>query len=109
MSKKTARRKKASPAKRVRKAFTITVEAQEIAVSYQPHWTTDIGHFEFRSPHEPRRPIPISETGYRSHFSAMADIEAAASPRDFAREVALDILRSEKFSDGDERGQLSLF
>jgi hypothetical protein len=89
--------------------FTITIDTQEIAVSYEPHWTTDIGHFEFRSPHEPRRPIPISETGYLSHFVAMADVEAAASPQDFAREVALDILRSERFPDGDESGQLSLF
>jgi hypothetical protein len=28
--------------------------------------------FEFRSPHEPPRPIPVSDTGYRSYFDAEA-------------------------------------
>jgi hypothetical protein len=39
----------------------------------------------------------------------MDEIEASACPQDFAREVALDIFRSERFPDGDEGGQLSLF
>jgi hypothetical protein len=108
MSKKPSRRK-APPAKRKRMAFTITVEAQEMAVSYEPHWTRDVGHFEFRSPHEPRRPIPISETGYLSHFAAMADIVAAASPQDFAREIALGLLRSERSADSEDEAQLALF
>jgi hypothetical protein len=105
---KPSRRKKARAAKKRPMTFRISVEAQEMLVSYQP-LKSGFGHFEFRSPHEPRRPIPISETGYLSHFAAMANIEAAASPQDFARQVALDILRSEQFPDGDEGGQLSLF
>jgi hypothetical protein len=84
-----SRRRKAPPVAGGRMTFSITVVAQEIAVSYEPHWMTDIEFFEFRSPREPRRPIPISETGYRSHFAAMMDVEAAASPQDFAREIAL--------------------
>lgn len=35
--------------------FTLVVEAQEMIVTYQPDWMTDVGHFEFRSPHEPPR------------------------------------------------------
>jgi hypothetical protein len=69
----------------------------------------DVGHFEFRSPHQPRRPIPISETGYLSYFADMKDIEAATSPQDFARDAALAMLRLECNSDAEERGQLSLF
>jgi hypothetical protein len=87
----------------------IVVDAQEIVVSYRPHWMQDVGHFEFRSPHKPRRPIPISETGYLSHFADMKDIEAAPSPQDFARDAALAELRSERNTDAEDKGQLSPF
>jgi hypothetical protein len=73
--------------------FTLVVEAQEMIVTYQPNWMTDVGHFEFRSPEEPPRRIPVSETGYRSHFASMADVEASTSPQDYARDVALELLR----------------
>lgn len=107
MSKKPSR-KKAPPAKRRRMTFRISVEAQEMIVSYEPHWMRDVGHFEFESPHEPRRPIPISETGYRSHFAAMEVIEAAASPQGFAREVVLAALVSKRSKPEDPQ-QLALF
>jgi len=42
--------------------FILVVEAQEMIVTYQPNWMTDVGHFEFRSPEEPPRRIPVSET-----------------------------------------------
>jgi hypothetical protein len=105
----SSRRRKAPPVADGRVTFTITIDAQEMRVDYKPHWMPDLGHFEFRSPHEPPRPIPISETGYRSEFAPMADVEAAASPQDFAREVALDLLRSETSTAGEDEGQLSLF
>lgn len=69
---------------------------------------TDIGHFEFRSPHTPPRPIPVSETGYRSYFAAIEDVEAAASPQDFARDVLSALLQSRKTVEDDPR-QLPLF
>lgn len=37
--------------------------------------------------------IPVSETGYRSHFAPMPDIEAEASPQEYARLVALAFIR----------------
>jgi hypothetical protein len=49
--------------------------------------------FEFRSPHKPARRIPVSETGYRSHFADMSEIEDAASPEDYARLVVLNFIR----------------
>jgi hypothetical protein len=64
---------------------------------------------EFESPYEPPRRIPISETGYRTLFVDTADIKAAKSPQDFARDAALAILRSERDSDAEDHGQLSLF
>jgi hypothetical protein len=109
MSKKPSRRKKGRPAKKRPVTFTIVIDAQEMFVEYQPDYFPDSGHFAFRSPHEPRRRIPISETGYRSHFFPMAEVEAAASPQEFARDVALALLRPENWPDGDEAGQLRLF
>jgi len=89
--------------------FTLVIEAQEMIVTYQPNWMTDVGHFEFRSPEEPPRRIPVSETGYRSHFAAMADVEAASGPQDYARDVALELLRSRGKPVTEERNQLALF
>jgi hypothetical protein len=90
--------------------FKLTVEAQEMIVDYQPHWLKDVGHFEFRSPHEPPRRIPISETGYRSHFADMDDIEATDSPQEYAREVVLASLRRQPKApvEADDE-QLALF
>jgi hypothetical protein len=102
-----ARRKKARPVKTGRKTFTITIEAQPMVVSYQP-LRSGYGHFVFQSPHKPRRRIPVSETGYHSHFASMADVKEARSPRDFAREFALALLRSKQSRPYDPR-QLSLF
>jgi len=107
MSKKPSRRKKARPVKAGRKTFTITVEAQPMVVSYQP-LRSGYGHFEFRSPHKPPQRIPVSETGYHSHFVSMADVKEARSPQDFAREFASALLRSKQSRPDDPR-QLMLF
>jgi len=89
--------------------FTLVIEAQEMIVTYQPNWMTDVGHFEFRSPEEPPRRIPVSETGYRSHFASMADVEASTSPQDYARDVALELLRSRGKPTMEKSNQLPLF
>lgn len=93
--------------------FSLTIEAQEMRVDYTPYWSAGeapYGHFEFRSPYERPRRIPVSETGYRSHFAPMAEIEAAPSPQDYARELALAVVAS---GPGGrmvaDDGQLSLF
>jgi len=75
--------------------FKLTVEAQEMVVDYQPHWMAGTGHFEFRSPHQPSRRLPISETGYRSNFGDMDGIEAEDSPQEYARKVVLALLRGQ--------------
>jgi hypothetical protein len=107
MSKKSARRTKARPAKAGRKTFTITVEAQPMVVSYQP-LRSGYGHFEFRSPHKPPRRIPVSETGYHSYFASIEDVKEARSPQDFAHEFASALLRSKQSRPEDPR-QLALF
>jgi hypothetical protein len=89
--------------------FSLVVEAQEMLVEFQPNWMADTGQFVFRSPHEPPRRIPISETGYRSHFAPMEDVEAASSPQDYARDVVLAFLRSHRPARREDRDQLPLF
>jgi len=94
--------------------FLLSVEGQEMLVSYEPYWSDGefpVGHFEFRSPHEPPRRIPVSETGYRSHFAAMADIEAYESAETYARllvEATLDRAPKNK-SRSSDNDQLKLF
>ena len=94
--------------------FTLTIDAQDMVVYYRPRYfvTADYAHFEFTSPHEPRRRIPVSETGYRSHFAPMHEIEAAPSVEEYARAVALALMRANSSPDdeGEEEGsQLALF
>ena len=89
--------------------FTLVVEAQAMIVKYMPDWMVDYGQFEFRSPHKPARRIPVSETGYRSHFAPMEDVEASASPQDYARDFVLHHLRSRHQTRNEDRDQLPLF
>lgn len=82
-------------------------------VLYTPDWYggdhAPHGHFEFSSPFDPPRRIPISETGYHSHFAPKADIETADSPEDYARsfvETALCLGNRRQVTDPR---QMSLF
>jgi hypothetical protein len=107
--KKPSRRKKAKPTKNRRMTFRISVEAQEMTVSYRPRRFGDMGQFEFRSPHKPPRRIPISETGYYCHFAPMEDVEAAKSPQYFAREAALALLPWRRTVKATDSAELPLF
>jgi hypothetical protein len=89
--------------------FTLVVEAQAMIVKYMPDWMVDMGQFEFRSPHKPPRRIPVSETGYRSHFARMDEVEACASPQDYARDYVLAQLRSRHATRSEDHDQLPLF
>ena len=107
---KIKRRRKAKPVRHRRMTFKISVEAQEMTVSYRPHEFGDMGQFEFRSPHKPPRRIPISETGYYCHFAPMEDVAAAKSPQAFAREAALALLPWRRTTKKDQEGsELPLF
>jgi hypothetical protein len=92
--------------------FTLTIDAQEMSVRYQPYWTRGIapyGFLEFRSPCEPRRRIPVSETGYRSYFAPMHEIEAAPSVEGYARAVAIAIIAQQSGPSDEDADQLPLF
>ena len=57
-----------------------------LEVSYEPQWLPpsilgeDIAHLEVRSLDPTDAPLPITETGYRSHFIAASAIAAAGGP-----------------------------
>ena len=94
--------------------FTLTIDAQEILVRYRPRYfiTADYARFEFTSPHKPPRRIPVSETGYRSHFSPMHEVEAAPSVEEFARALALALMGATQSDDEDTEDcseQMDLF
>ena len=45
---------------------TIIWEGRDIRLSYTPRWNSIIDHVEIEV--DDRTPLPITETGYRSHF-----------------------------------------
>ncbi len=53
-----------------------------IEVSYEPDWLQNPGraHLQLRSVAPERAPLPMSETGYRSHFCFTEDIVAEGGP-----------------------------
>ena len=94
--------------------FTLTIEAQEMVVHYWPNTfaSPEYVHFEFESPQKPPRRIPVSETGYRSHFAPSWEVDEAPSVEEYARAVVLVLMRAKSCPDDDgesEGGQLALF
>lgn len=91
--------------------FTITIEAQKMQVRYRPKRFADYAHFEFTSLYTPYRRIPLSKTGYLSHFSPMHEIEEAPSVEAYAEALAIALLGIKYRSDEKEEpdDQLVLF
>lgn len=57
-----------------------------LEITYEPQWLTpailgeDVAHLQVRSIYPTDVPLPITETGYRSHFIAASAIAAAGGP-----------------------------
>ncbi len=91
-------------------SFTISIDGQEMHVCFHPNKFGDYGHFEFSSPHQPKRRIIVSETGYRSHFTPMWAIEEAPDVSTYAHELARVLARQKgRAQDDEEPAQLGLF
>ena len=61
-----------------------------IAITYDPKWLEIDGplqsaHIELRVSHPSGAKLPVTDTGYRSHFCSKADIEAAGGPEPFVK------------------------
>lgn len=76
-------------------SFTIEVEAIPIHVYYRPEYFATLGyaHMAFTSATEPRRAIPISRTGYRSHFLHRDALPLLGTPEAYARAYCKAFLR----------------
>lgn len=55
--------------------YTLTWQGIEIAATYTPKRWSVIDHLEIRSINPPRAPLPITQTGYRSHFMECWELE----------------------------------
>lgn len=101
-------------AKRHHERFTVTVDGVAVAVRHQPARSAGHDHFEFSDPSGEGKPIPISRTGYRSHFVHGSFVEQAGGPEAFARAYCLAVLSGgDTKTDDDEEPatgrQASLF
>ncbi len=53
-------------------------QGRRIEIVYQPRSFAGAAHLQIRAKHA--RPLPITETGYRSHFPHPADVEHLGRP-----------------------------
>lgn len=60
-----------------------------ILITFRPHYFSDYDHLEIRSIEPENHPLPITETGYRSHFEPHGEIERLGGPVAVAR-IMLD-------------------
>jgi hypothetical protein len=70
--------------------FNLTIDAQEMTVRYRPYHIAGLDPYApgVHEPAQTRRRIPVSETGYRSFFAPMYEIEGAPSIEKHASMVA---------------------
>ena len=58
--------------------YKLDWQGRKIEISYQPRSFAGTAHLQIRAKHA--RPLPITETGYRSHFPHAADVEHLGGP-----------------------------
>ncbi len=58
--------------------YTLDWQGRTIEISYQPRSFAGCAHLQIRTRH--CRPLPITETGYRSHFTSPADVAELGGP-----------------------------
>ena len=83
-------------------SFPLICDGQPMIVCFTPYRFSNYGHFEFRSPHSPPRRIPVSETGYWSHFAPMHEIEEAPNPETYAEALARALIHQGRKKPDDE-------
>lgn len=80
----------------ISRVFTQRIDWNGITleISYEPGWSPamsraygrDMAHLQIRTIIPQRAPMPITETGYRSHFAAADDVTAAGGPAAYVRD-----------------------
>lgn len=86
-----------------------------IEITWKPEWSRigeglTFAHLEIRSVNPPKAPLPITATGYRSHFTDRADVMHYGDPEAYVMAWLDDAARSLKWREAEmSRRQLALF
>lgn len=87
----------------------------EIEIRWNPEYViyddkTRVAHLEVESISPKRAPLPITETGYRSHFPPLSEVEIYVTPEDYVEAWLDDMSRSREWQALEQSSrQLSLF
>ena len=93
---------------------TIVWRSIKIMINYKPKYFESsktgfsIAHLEVIT--ENKAPLPFTESGYRSHFTDVSEIEAYGTPTDFVKAWLAETSKSKKWKEQERKqNQLSLF
>lgn len=88
--------------------YKLDWQGRKLEITYQPRSFAGTAHLQIRT--KGCRPLPITDTGYRSHFPAPADVEQLGGPVAYV-EAWLDAWAQTKAWKRTAQGglQLSLF
>lgn len=96
--------------------FALTWRGIRLEIGYAADWLNmskrgyDTAHIEVRSLDPERAPLPITETGYRSHFTSAETVAAYGGPLAFVMTWLDDEASSPAWKAHEARSrQLSLF
>jgi hypothetical protein len=81
---------------------------KEIEIGYQPRSFAGSAHLQIRTKH--CQPLPITETGYRSHFTSAADVEHLGGPAAYVEAWLNTMAETKAWKRAERDGvQLTLF
>jgi hypothetical protein len=92
-AKQTAAKKKSVPRKRSKIVERFEWQGITVSVSYEADWLGmskelsqfATAHLEIEAVEPPKQPLPVTETGYRSHFVARGVVEQAGGAVAYTR------------------------
>lgn len=99
-------------------AATLDWQGITVEIVYEPNWLNianrdcDLpsAHLDIRSIKPERAPLPITETGYRSHFLHPGEIDLLGGPVAYVQTWLDEMAESREWQDYQERSrQFSLF
>ncbi len=78
--------------------------------AYERIYGYPLSHLEIQSIAPENAPLPMTGTGYRSHFTNLDEVEAQGGPVSFVRAWLAEAAKDPKWTAAEaERKQLSLF
>jgi hypothetical protein len=70
---------------RIQQTHTIEWRGITVCITFEPDWLSMgyTSHLELRTVQPERAQLPVTETGYRSHFISIGTVEALGGPIDY--------------------------